>query len=278
MSASYETRLMRVFDFIYANPGADLSLDALADVAAMSRFHWHRVFRAMTGETVAEAVRRVRMYRAAAWLVAEDWPVPKIADRVGYANPRSFARSFAAIFGMTPAAFRKRGVPIGLPGLPKKGGKEMKDVTIQVAPARRLAAMPHRGAYVEIGRAFEKLSAVIGARNLWGKTREMIGVYYDDPSQTPVDKLRSHAAVVLEKGVAVPDGLEEITLPAGPVGVLRFRGPYSGLFKAYDHLYCDWLPESGRDLRDAPAFEVYQNTPADTAPEDLLTDVCLPVK
>lgn len=57
---SYEDRLMRVLRYIHDNPTADLSLDRLADVAALSRFHWHRVFHAMTGETCAQAVRRVR--------------------------------------------------------------------------------------------------------------------------------------------------------------------------------------------------------------------------
>ena len=58
MPTTYEDRLRRVIDYIYDHAGEDLSLDTLADVAAMSRFHWHRVFRAMTGETCAKAVRR----------------------------------------------------------------------------------------------------------------------------------------------------------------------------------------------------------------------------
>lgn len=58
-------RILRVLDHIYANAGDDLSLDNLADVAALSRFHFHRMFHAVTGETVAGAVRRIRMNRAA---------------------------------------------------------------------------------------------------------------------------------------------------------------------------------------------------------------------
>lgn len=59
-----ERRILRVLDYIHDNPTGDLSLDALADVAAMSRFHWHRVFRAVTGETLAQSVRRMRLNRA----------------------------------------------------------------------------------------------------------------------------------------------------------------------------------------------------------------------
>ncbi len=108
MTGRYEDRIVRVIDHILANPAGDLSLDALADVAAMSRFHWHRVFRAMTGETAAEAVRRIRMQRASFWIVRGD-PVADVARRVGYRSVRSFARAFAEVQGMTPAAFRVRG-------------------------------------------------------------------------------------------------------------------------------------------------------------------------
>jgi AraC family transcriptional regulator len=92
---SYEDRLLRVLQHIHDNPAGDLSLDALADVAAMSRFHWHRVFHAMTGDTAAEAVRRIRLHRAAVWLVQTNLSLGEIAMRAGYASPRSLARAFA---------------------------------------------------------------------------------------------------------------------------------------------------------------------------------------
>ena len=75
MANAYEARMLRVIDYIHDNLDGDLSLDNLADVAAMSRFHWHRVFHAMTGETCAAAVRRVRLNRAAGWCIRIDrWP------------------------------------------------------------------------------------------------------------------------------------------------------------------------------------------------------------
>ena len=57
MANDYENRLLRVLDYIHNNPAGDLSLDQLADVAALSRFHFHRVFAAIMGETAANALR-----------------------------------------------------------------------------------------------------------------------------------------------------------------------------------------------------------------------------
>ncbi|WP_209016328.1 AraC family transcriptional regulator [Roseibium sp. RKSG952] len=72
MATSYEDRVLGVLTYIHDHPDVDLSLDVLADVAAMSRFHWHRVVRAIPGETFAQAVLRVRLHRAATRLVDAD--------------------------------------------------------------------------------------------------------------------------------------------------------------------------------------------------------------
>lgn len=274
----YERRLLRVIDHIHANPAGDLSLDALADVAALSRFHFHRVFHAMTGETAADAVRRVRMHRAACWLVQTDWRAEEIARRAGYPSAKSFARAFSARYGLTPSAFRKRGELTSPLLLHQRKGHQMYDVTIRPEPARRLAAVAHKGPYMQIGQSFEKLGAILGGRGLWGKVGGMIGVYYDDPNAVAAKDLRSHAGAVLPHGEGLPAGLEEVQLPAGRYACLRFKGPYSGLQSAYDYLFGPWLAQSGEELGDAPAIEVYLNTPADTAPDDLLTDVCMPLK
>ena len=91
---TYEQRVLRVLQYIHDNPAGDLSLDALSEIAMMSRFHWHRVFVGMTGETCAQAVRRTRLHLAATWLSNSDLPVADVAARAGYPNLQSFTRIF----------------------------------------------------------------------------------------------------------------------------------------------------------------------------------------
>lgn len=277
MANDTERRLLRVLDHIHDNPGGDLSLDALAEVAALSRFHFHRVFHAATGETVAQTVRRLRMYRAAVRLVTTADPIPRIARAVGYANLASFHRCFAELYVLTPAAFRSRGELRPLPPNFRQGDTLMYPVEIREHPARRLAAIPHKGPYPEISRAFDKLGATLGARGLFGVAGQMVGVYYDDPAATPAADLTSHAGVEFPAAAAIDAPLEQVLLPAGPHAVLRYQGPYSGLPAAYDQLFANWLPGSGRTPGHSPMFEVYLNTPMDTAPEDLLTEICMPL-
>lgn len=263
-----EARLLRVHDHVHRNPAGNLSLDAPADVAVMSRFPWHRVQRAMTGETCAEVVRRIRMHRAAVWLVETDLPVEKIAARAGMLNVRSFARTFREKYGITPVAFRRRGEirPLHLHLRPGETG--MLDSEM---PGRRIAALCHRGAYQQFSHTFERVSMIIAARDLWPRIGAVIGVYHDDPGSVAPEDLRSAAGFEVEG--PVPEDLEEIRIPAGRFVVLRHRGPYTGLPAAYDHLSGQWLlPPLDEEPRAALAMEIYVNTPADTVPPDLLTD------
>ncbi len=274
----YEDRLIRVVDYIHDNLDGDLSLDTLADVAAMSRFHWHRVFHAMTGETLAQTTRRIRLYRASVLLVTGTEPIPKVASRCGYANTASFTRAFSESFGLSPGAYRKRGIPAPPVRINARGDFEMYDVEIRNEPARRLAIVHHRGDYLEVGAAFEKAAATIAARPDLCPPGKMIGVYLDDPDAVPADELRSMAGCEVPDGPAIAPPLEEYSLAGGRHAVLNHVGPYTGLHKAYAYLFGDWLPKSGEEPGDTPPFELYVNTPHDTRPDDLVTLISVPLK
>ncbi|WP_363322743.1 GyrI-like domain-containing protein [uncultured Litoreibacter sp.] len=131
---------------------------------------------------------------------------------------------------------------------------------------------------MEIGKKFEALSAMFSSRGLWPAARGMAGVYYDDPNAVAEAKLRSHAGILVGDDFVMPEDMEDLTITPGKVAVMTFKGSYSGLKAGYDYLYGEWLPQSGEEPRDAPAMEIYLNDPSDTAAEDLLTEVCLPLK
>ena len=64
-NANYETRFVRVIDYLYAHLDDDIDLAALAEVARLSEFHWHRIYQAHIGESVFQTIRRLRLQRAA---------------------------------------------------------------------------------------------------------------------------------------------------------------------------------------------------------------------
>lgn len=276
---SYEARLLRVLAYIYDNLDGDLSLDTLAEIACMSRFHWHRVYRAMTGETLADAIRRIRMAKAANALVRDiDAPVADVAGRHGYPNAASFSRTFSAVHGVSPAGFRELGAQVSNELHHSAGASTMYPVAIETLPPARAAGVLHRGPPIDIGRAFQTLGGLMFARSLFPHALGMVAVYHDAPGARPDAELRSHAAVLIAEGFpAGVEGLEYFDLVGGRHAVMQHKGPYATLGAAWEWLYGKWLPQSGEEPRDAPPLEFYVNDPRTTAPDQLRTDIRVPL-
>lgn len=277
--ASYIRRFTRVTEYIYANLDADLDLGTLADVAALSPWHWHRIWQAVYGESIANTVKRLRLQRAAADLAHTQMPVDEIWPRAGYGSAAAFSRSFKDAYQMTPTEYRKAGSHTRFTLPAPRGVSSMRDVAIkQLAPAT-LAVIPHKGSYMEIGRAFETLFGTLGARNLLRPGLCMKGLFYSDPTSVPEAELRSAAGILVpDEAFPVEAPLEKAYLRGGDYAVLRHKGPYSDMKAAYDWLYGEWLVRSGREAADAPVFEDYLNNPREVPPTELLTDICLPLK
>ena len=281
----YVRRFTRVIEYIYANLDEDPDLATLAEVAALSPSHWHRVWQSTYGESIFATVKRLRLHRAAGDLAYTDLALPVVAKRAGYGSLEAFSRSFKQAYGQTPTAYRssvssRRVQPAngGAP-LPKlKGPAPMHDVSVKTLPSETLVVLPHRGAYMEIGKAFETLFGILVSRQLVGRIGAMKALYYSDPTHVAEDDLQSAAGAVINGSFPVDDPLEKRETRAGDYAVLRYKGPYADMKWAYEWLYGEWLTQSGREPDDAPCLEVYLNNPRDTAPADLLTDICLPLK
>lgn len=274
--ASYEERLNRVLSHIYENLDEDLNLDNLADIACMSRYHWHRVFRSMTGETLSNVVRRIRLTKAANALVQENTPIRTIAEQVGYGNLSSFSRAFKIAHGVSPNEFRHQGLEINSLLDVSCKEEDMYPVTVKELDGFKAAGVLHTGPYRQIGKAFKTLGGSLMAHSLMKDVSELFAIYHDPPESKPEAELRSHVAVsILNSFPNKLNGLEYFDVSGGRYAVLEHKGPYPTLKAAYDWLYGHWLPKSGLEPRDAPPLEVYVNDPRTTRSTDLRTDIRL---
>lgn len=293
----YEEAVRGAVARVAASLDASLDLPALARLACLSPFHFHRIFKGMIGETPLELHRRLRMERAAAALLADDTQVIEIAFAAGYETHESFTRAFARYFGCSPTAFRAR-PPAGCAGdrveLPSPAGLHFAalraggpitfarsgapmHVILEDRPALRVAAIRHVGPYDRIGEAFQKLGAIAGPAGLFRPGVEMIAIYHDDPETTPADQLRADAALTLREGAQVPAGLTVSALAGGRYAKTTHEGSYARIGDTWTRLMGEWLPQSGHRVADQVAYEVYRNTPM-TVPEDQLrTDLYVPL-
>lgn len=104
-------RLAEVTDFIEANLAAEITLEQLAAVARLSRFHFVRAFARATGETPHAFLVARRLGAAKALLRATELPIGEVARRCGFQSGSYLAARFRRAFGVSPKAYRSEWRP-----------------------------------------------------------------------------------------------------------------------------------------------------------------------
>lgn len=150
------------------------------------------------------------------------------------------------------------------------------DVTIKQQPELRIGTVRHIGPYPQIGRAFERLAALMS-----GATRppdaQMLALYYDNPQTTAADQLRSDAAITFPPGRDVPAGLIERRVPAGKYAATIHIGSYEHLGKAWAALH-EAIKKQGLQPTGAVSYEVYLNDPMSVPPGEQRTELFAPIE
>lgn len=299
----YAARLNRVMDHIQAHLAEPLDLERLAAVACFSPFHFHRIFRAWTGETLQAFVHRLRLERAAQQLVFDPLkPITDIALDCGFSGSSPFARAFRAATGMPASHWRKihqpgrkdRQVPPALPAGssltadPVVRPKELPmraftlDVQVRNLEPATLAYLRHIGPYkgdaALFRRLFTRLFTWAGPRGLLGPQARCLSLYHDNPNLTPEAHHRLEVALTVPPGTA-PDGEIGVRpLEGGRYATARARIHPHQYAEIWDSLCADWLPGSGYQPDDRVALEFYHNDPQQD-PEGMHDiEIALPVR
>lgn len=281
-SSNFESnrlRILRVQLHIENNLNRDLSLAELADVAFLSPYHFHRIFRATVGEAVAEYVRRVRLERAAIALKATDDDVTAIAFDSLYGSHESFTRAFRRQFEVSPSEFRRGN--LSQPETERSNGSmqaEQRTVRIESCPTIRVAFMRHTGPYKNASETFQKMMCWALERGLFTPSTKVLSICHDDPEVTPEEKQRLDCCVSVDETFAAEDYVAVQEIPSGEYVILTHRGCYSQLSDSYCWLYGEWLPTSGREFANRPPFEIYLNNPSDTPKDELITEIRILLK
>src|SRR5687767_8205483 len=104
----YQEAVNRALEFVEANLGKPIYLEEVSSKAHISRFHFHRIFKAMTGSTLNDYIIRLRLEKGAKLLLNSELSINDISANCGFLNHESFTRSFSSYFGKPPTEFRSQ--------------------------------------------------------------------------------------------------------------------------------------------------------------------------
>ncbi len=286
-----------VIEHIDRHLDEDLDLGALAEVANFSPFHFHRLFRALTGEALGDYVRRRRLEIAAVRLRAQPAvPVLQIALGVGFGSSEAFSRAFRARFGAAPTEYRKSkpdqvkrkrgtvarkaGQASDRPDDDHAGSTKEQRMNVKLVDREpvHVAYLRHTGEYgPAVGKFWMQTVAPWMATNsLFG--RERFGISLDDAMVTKSEQLRYDACVASPEGEVLSGKPQHKVIPGGRYAALAFEGTSAEIPQAWDRLLRDWLPKSGLQLDSRPFFEYYPiDGQFDPKTGRFTCDICVPV-
>ncbi len=299
----YEQALLSTLLYIQTHLEQDLSLEALAERAGFSAFHFHRLFRENIGEAVKEYVRRLRLERGAYRLKISDETILRIALEAGFKTHESFTRAFERQFGVTPSAYRRHFLrrsreykqqvqPMYFAGhhLPAEAGLLANGAT--GAPVRLehvrpiiVAFVRHVGPYDQVLEQGSPLAPLWAELFEWGNQNQLInadslliGLPQDDPSVTPPEKQRFDVCVQVAEFRNPAGHIGCQTIAAGTFGVGRHYGSFDHLSETYGHVYNSLIAAGKYRLRQQAPFEVYSYSRVKDDLRIHFTDVYLPVE
>jgi len=277
-NVDYVDRVNRAIDHVTRNLEGPLRLEDVAKVACFSSFHFHRIFRSLTGETLAQFVRRVRLERAL-YLMAHrpDTSLTEIGLACGFASSSEFSRAFRGHYGVPPRLFdvdrlrstRREAIEATLIA---QGGHRVRSLPPGENPdgfAVRLRDVPaRRVAYLRVHKAFESgVVATATARLLaWARARgleggQWLGYMWEDPEIVAPELCRYDVAVELPAGAAVDGEVSVAEFPPMKLAELEVKGPIELELRALQWLYRSWLPSSGWAPDHQPCFEAWNGEP-----------------
>ena len=277
-------RLLPVLVHIQANLDQDLSLEALANRARLSHFHFHRLFRSAVGETLKQYTLRLRLERAANRLVINDSTILEVALDSGFHSHETFSRQFKRRFNVAPKDYRQwaRGEiklrSISTPPLDELYSDfELSKTTVTRLAQLHVAFIRHVGPYESVpDTLWHRLEE-------WAKSKRLahdltfLGIAQDAPGVTPPERLRFDAGILVPESFSPEGVVGHQLLGFGEFATTTHVGHYRTLPKAYSSIVQRVLQLKKFRLGGLPAIEFYRTTRVDVSHEMNHTEIYLPV-
>lgn len=258
-------------------------LDAIADAAALSKYHLHRVYALATGETINKTVTRLRLARGIERLRSEAASITEAAFDAGYQSSQAFAKALKRETGQTPSELRDNDERLAetLKTIASPTSAEVQQtmpaIQVELVSLEPFEVILKRteSVYPSLHSSYEHLFSVAG--NAIERLRGIVGLAFGDIGSP--DGLTFDCGLVFDG--ALPDengGVEHGALTGGHYLRARHTGAYDGLPETLNAIYRVVLASDDYRLCHAPVLMHYLDSPDETEESQLRTDVHVLVK
>ncbi|MCG6346294.1 AraC family transcriptional regulator [Vibrio fluvialis] len=292
MKTDYHKRLLPVIRFLETNFDQPFNLEEVARMAYLSPYHFHRIFKAVMGETLNDYLRRLRMEKAANHLFYKKLLVVDVALSMGFSSSQAFAKAFKQHFGLTASQVREcdnleaftlllQNSKIG--HMLRKYGHDSESeaaynhqTLITRSHQMDLQTFEPSGlAFVRVtGPYGENYEPAVGSLYGWAGPAGLahhtsIFIYHDNPELTPADKCRTDICLLVPSGTEVPTHIEYTEFSGGKYATIRRTVTDKSQYVLYWDELMEKVVEQGLDSDDRPCFELYHECNPETGVADV---------
>jgi AraC family transcriptional regulator len=280
----YQQKSDVLLQYIGNNLDGDLSVKTLSEQSGISLFHFHRIMKAALNEPLGSYINRIRLETAIKLIRYGDTPFQEIASRIGYQDISAFSKAFTKEFGISPNDFKTDKNSILNTHIDyhitesKKLAADLRP-KIKTLPDRMVYYISVKGLYggPEVMKTWEELGEFVIKNKIAGWNPDFFSIYYDDGEIVGYENAVSDLCFASKKMVKTTSNIETKNVPGGKFAVFRYKGPYDYLWDLYDSIFRVWVLNTDCKLRDAPIFEKYLNFSDKIKPENLLTEISIPI-
>jgi AraC family transcriptional regulator len=291
-NSEYAQRINRAIDYLRGNLNRQVKLEELARVACFSEFHFHRVFGAVSGETLNNFTNRLRLEKAARLLRYSRRNLTEIALDCGFSSSATFSRAFRTGYDTSPSQFRKSGEI-----KKSKICKELysaQEYLLPLSAEEKKAAFPVRlidvperqVAYIRVSDAFkmDKVQTALKTLIEWARCQgifsqgTLFGMSVDDPHVTPKHLYRYEVCFASSSPFKCTKEISKLTMPAMRYAATRVSGDIRTVTTATDYLFRGWLINSEYEPEHAPGLEVFLDKERAMDWSHFELELCIPVR
>lgn len=275
----YRERVNEILCLIHSDVHKNFTIEALALHAAMSPFHFNRIFKESVGESVHAYCKRFKLEHAANLLLFNPHAtITHCMQEIGFSSSASFSQAFKERFLVTPTKWRE--IDLENENSALEFSQKPLHVKIASLPSYHVAYVRHRGYDRSIKQAWLKLQAWALENDISFLEQTMIGLHHSNPRF--VEPSLCHYVACLElpssKKYYRNGDVGVMKIPETFCAIFSLQGKYGDLVKYMEVIYHEWLPKSVYEKAALPSFAIYSENHFINVSEEFDLQFCIPVR
>jgi len=250
-----------------------VTLEELIHVSGYSYYHFHRIFKAYTGESLKKYIKRLQLEKTLQQMNMDKENITSIAIKAGYHMPSSFNKAFKEMFGVSPSEYKKKYA------ISRIDYPDIEPIRIESSNDMKMYSLRHIGDYSDLDKPIEQVIGFAIKYELISKDFALHAIPHDNPEITDNDKLRFDICIPKTKEIDVSQVYPMHTkiIKGGKYAVFLHKGDPKNIVNLYDAVFGKWLYSSEIQLRDEPIFQKFLNNRQEVDIDELLAEIYVPI-